>query len=239
MNNEGNGYARGIDLFWRDNKYSFKNIQAITADAGGTKKKRVTVLLAEPLWSKYIKIEKAPKEPLGYANLGLTYMRMDGELKQSEKWINSALNLVPKNPDIRFLLAKIYEMTNRRKKALNIILDVVGDHSNHVPSLFQLSLYLMNDENGKIQQSALKYLTKLTNSLSGNIAAEFYLIESLLNNNENEKAFDRLSHVQQILPMLSDQSKKLIYKIFEFLRDGNTADAYASTIMLHNLIKPK
>ncbi|MBH49772.1 MAG: hypothetical protein CMG69_03365 [Candidatus Marinimicrobia bacterium] len=184
-------------------------------------------------------IEKAPKEPLGYANLGLTYMRMDGELKQSEKWINSALNLVPKNPDIRFLLAKIYEMTNRRKKALNIILDVVGDHSNHVPSLFQLSLYLMNDENGKIQQSALKYLTKLTNSLSGNIAAEFYLIESLLNNNENEKAFDRLSHVQQILPMLSDQSKKLIYKIFEFLRDGNTADAYASTIMLHNLIKPK
>ena len=34
-------------------------------------------------------IEKAPKEPLGYANLGLTYMRMDGELKQSEKWILS------------------------------------------------------------------------------------------------------------------------------------------------------
>ena len=85
-------------------------------------------------------IEKAPKEPLGYANLGLTYMRMDGELKQSEKWINSALNLVPKNPFIRFLLGKIYDMTNRRKKALNIILDVVGDHSNHVPSLFQLSL---------------------------------------------------------------------------------------------------
>ena len=32
------------------------------ADVGGTKKKRVTVLLAEPLLSKYINIENAPKD---------------------------------------------------------------------------------------------------------------------------------------------------------------------------------
>ena len=43
-------------------KYSFKNTHAIIADAGGTKKNSVTVLLADPLWSKYINIVKAPKE---------------------------------------------------------------------------------------------------------------------------------------------------------------------------------
>ena len=43
-------------------KYSFKNTQAITAEVGGTKKNSVTVLLAEPLFSKNINIEKAPKE---------------------------------------------------------------------------------------------------------------------------------------------------------------------------------
>ena len=43
-------------------KYSFKNTKAIIAEVGGIKKKRVTVLLAEPLCNRYINIEKAPKE---------------------------------------------------------------------------------------------------------------------------------------------------------------------------------
>ena len=54
-------------------------------------------------------VKTAPNEPLGYANLGLTYMRMSGKLKQSEEWLQKALELVPNDPDIRLLLAKVYE----------------------------------------------------------------------------------------------------------------------------------
>ncbi len=32
-------------------------------------------------------IDIFPDEPLGYGNLGLTYMQMSGELKQAEKWL--------------------------------------------------------------------------------------------------------------------------------------------------------
>ena len=59
----------------------------------------------------------ADEEPLGYANLGLTYMRMSGELQQSEEWLQKALLLAPDHPDILFLLAKVYELTGRHPKA--------------------------------------------------------------------------------------------------------------------------
>ena len=55
----------------------------------------------------------ADEEPLGYANLGLTYMRMSGELQQSEEWLQKALLFAPDHPDILFLLAKVYELTGR------------------------------------------------------------------------------------------------------------------------------
>ena len=44
-------------------------------------------------------VETAPKEPLAYANLGLTYMRMSGKLKQSEESLQKALKLVPNDPN--------------------------------------------------------------------------------------------------------------------------------------------
>ena len=59
----------------------------------------------------------ADEEPLGYANLGLTYMRMSGQLLQSEEWLEKALLLAPDDPDIMFLLAKVYELTGRQPKA--------------------------------------------------------------------------------------------------------------------------
>ena len=57
-----------------------------------------------------LKISKT--EPLGYANIGLAYMRMQGELKKSEEYLDTALVLAPDNPDIIFLLSKIYECSH-------------------------------------------------------------------------------------------------------------------------------
>ena len=43
-------------------KFSFKNIQAIDAVTIGIKKNKDTVLLAELIFIKYIKIENAPSD---------------------------------------------------------------------------------------------------------------------------------------------------------------------------------
>ena len=72
----------------------------------------------------------ADEEPLGYANLGLTYMRMSGELQQSEEWLQKALLLAPDHPDILFLLAKVYELTGRQPKAKVALDRILDKHPN-------------------------------------------------------------------------------------------------------------
>jgi tetratricopeptide (TPR) repeat protein len=54
-------------------------------------------------------IELAPKEKLGYANLGLVYLRM-GRYPEAEKQLLEGINIDPKDPDIRLILATVYEM---------------------------------------------------------------------------------------------------------------------------------
>ena len=60
-------------------------------------------------------VQIAEGEPLGHANLGLTYLRMNGELKNSERALNNSLKLSPNNPDILFLLTNVYELTDREQ----------------------------------------------------------------------------------------------------------------------------
>ena len=43
-------------------KFSLKNIHAIIAVTGGIKKNKLAVLLADPVFIKYISIENAPKD---------------------------------------------------------------------------------------------------------------------------------------------------------------------------------
>ena len=66
---------------------------------------------AEKEFIKYIKL--APKEKLGYANLGLAYLRM-GKYPEAEKQLSKAITIDPKDPDVRLILATVYQMNDER-----------------------------------------------------------------------------------------------------------------------------
>ena len=80
----------------------------------------------------------APKEPMGYANLGLTYLRMSDEFENAERWLQKALVIEPDHPEIRFLLAKVYELTDREPLAINTLEKTLSKHPNHILTLYQL-----------------------------------------------------------------------------------------------------
>ena len=88
--------------------------------------------------------ELAPKEPLGYANLGLCYMRSDDELDKSEGYFNKAIELDPNNPNIRILLAIFYELSNNDSLAFQILKQIEEISPNHIKTLFKLSQYFNN-----------------------------------------------------------------------------------------------
>ena len=62
-------------------------------------------------------IDLAPKEKLGYANLGLTYLRM-GKYPEAKKQLQKAIKIDPKDPDIRLILATVYQMKDEPDKAI-------------------------------------------------------------------------------------------------------------------------
>ena len=125
-------------------------------------------------------IEIAPNEPLGYANLGLTYMRTSGKLKQSEESLQKALKLVPNDPDIRLLLAKVYELTNRESQAVTALENTLKKYPDHLRSLYQLALYYSKIQDPSSKEKAAENMARVVDILPGNIAATLRLVELLL-----------------------------------------------------------
>ena len=161
----------------------------------------------------------ADEEPLGYANLGLTYMRMSGELQQSEEWLQKALLLAPDHPDILFLLAKVYELTGRQPKAKVALDRILDKHPNHVRTLYQQGLYFSKSNDPSDLKKAEGHFMTVSKKLPGNIASSLRLIELLINDENHSDALFHLQTLQQTLPRLSDDSSKLIRKILDLLHN--------------------
>jgi len=183
-------------------------------------------------------VKIADEEPLGYANLGLTYMRMSGQLLQSEEWLEKALLLAPDDPDIMFLLAKVYELTGRQPKAKTALDKILDRYPNHIRTLYQQGLYFSKSSDLSDQKKAEDYFITVNNKLPGNIASSLRLIELLINDENHSDALYYLQALQQTLPRLSDDSNKLIRKILDLLHKQETSKAKTPLIMLHNLLKP-
>ena len=147
-------------------------------------------------------VEIAPEEPLGYANLGLAYLRMAGELEQSEKWLLSALRLKPEDPDISLLLTKVYELTQRESRAVSTLETVLKKHPDHVRTLYQLALYYTKMPDPKAQERATACLAQVVNAIPANVAARLRLIELLLRGDRPGDAIQQMETIRQTLPEL-------------------------------------
>ena len=183
-------------------------------------------------------VKIADKEPLGYTNLGLTYMRMSGQLQQSEEWLKKALVLAPDDPEIIFLLSKVYELTGRQLDAKNSLENILKNHPYHIRTLYQLGLSYSKSNDPNDLTKAEHYFSKISNKLPGNIASSLRLLELLVNDENNSDALYYLQTLQQTLPNLSDDSNNLIRKILAHLHNEEASKAKIPLIMLHNLLKP-
>ena len=181
----------------------------------------------------------AKNEPLGHANLGLAYLRMDDELDNAKSALEKALELSPKNPDIKFLLAKVYEIEGLEKQSLSILKNIVTETPEHIKSLYQLGITLSKSLDPNDRELAITSLKRACNILQGNIASSLKLIELLIDTDRSDDALFQLQTLQQTLPLIPKDANELLRTILEFLHEGNSAKAKVPLVMLHNLLKPK
>ena len=66
-------------------------------------------------------IHIAPEEPLGHANLGLAYLRMNDQLVNAEKSLDQALKLSPNSSEIKFII-KIFLSKLKMNKSFSLLI---------------------------------------------------------------------------------------------------------------------
>jgi len=179
----------------------------------------------------------APKEPLGYANLGLTYLRMSDEFENAEKWLQKALVIEPDHPEIRFLLAKLYELTDREPLAINTLEKTLSKYPNHILTLYQLVQFYSQKKIPTLITKTEEYLIKIVNSLPANLVAKLKLIELLIKNSKPSNAIYYMETIRQVLPQLPDGSLDTFQNSLELLYNGNIEKSYVPALMFHNLMK--
>ena len=117
-----------------------------------------------------------------FHNHGLTYLRMSDEFENAERWLQKALVIEPDHPEIRFLLAKVYELTDREPLAINTLEKTLSKHPNNILTLYQLVQFYTHKQTPILITKAEEYLTKIVNSLPANLVAKLKLIELLIKN---------------------------------------------------------
>ena len=122
-------------------------------------------------------INIAPAEASGYANLGWAYLQSPGKLDSAEIMLQRAMKLSPDNPDIAFLAAKLYELTNRTSEAIEVLQNTKSKYPDHVLTLYQLSEYYRQHTTPPDFQKAEELLQIIVGVLPGNVAAQLKLID--------------------------------------------------------------
>ena len=185
-----------------------------------------------------ILIEIAPEEPNGYANLGLSYMRMSNRLKESEIWLKKAFEIFPKNPEIRLLLSEFYQLSDNDREAMNLLEQSILYSPNHRQTLYELALLhsKMQDSDSKVK--AEKYMRRLAEALPSNLVVNFKLIELLLENHNYDEALYYLEIINQTLPELPRGAGELMKRILLSLKNEDKHSAFAPVMMLNNILRP-
>jgi tetratricopeptide (TPR) repeat protein len=180
--------------------------------------------------------ELAPREPLGFANLGLVRLRQ-GNYDDAEHSIRQALDLDRSDPDVRLLLAKVLELTGRVAEARQVLEGTLSETPAHLKSLYALAQLSADATEPEERDRRAGYLDRLVALAPANLPARLRLIEALL---ESDRPDDALAHLEQLhaqIPELPPQAVPFFDQAVEHMRAGQASAAVRPTLVLANFLR--
>jgi len=152
---------------------------------------------AEQQFRKVIAL--APRDPLGYANLGLTYLR-GGRYGDAESQLERARRLDPANVEVALMLAKLYSLTNRREQARRL-LEPLATEPRALYALAEL-----DREDGNAQRNAER-LRQVLERAPANLAVRLQLAGAFLSIGAADSTRRYLEDVRQLRPEPPHEAK--------------------------------
>jgi tetratricopeptide (TPR) repeat protein len=180
--------------------------------------------------------ELAPDEPLGFANLGLVHLRQ-GNYEDAERSIRQALELAPTDPDVRLMLAKALELTDRMDDARRVLEGTLSDTPGHLKSLYALAQLSAGRDDPEDLGRREEFLGRLLELAPANVPARLQLIEALLQADKPDEALADLEQLQAQIPELPPQAVPFFDEAVEQMRAGRTSDAVRPMLVLTNFLR--
>ncbi len=189
---------------------------------------------AEKEFLKFIKL--APDEKLGYANLGLAYLRM-GKYPEAEKQLFKAIKIDQKDPDIRLLLATVYQMNDEREKAVSELEKALKFAPDHIKILYDLSELYSAGSDEESQQQRKKFLLLLVEKAPENLVPRLNLTEIYIRNGDTDKAIEQLEIIQKQFPEFPKEAINYYDKTLSLLKKPDKENAFIQFTIFHNYLK--
>ena len=181
-------------------------------------------------------IEMAPDRVLGWANLGLVYLRQ-GRFEESEVQLRQALRIDSHNADAALLLAKAFELAGRPEQAVSVLQETLAHSPHHIRSLSALIRIRRTLGGAGSEEQLQRLASALVEQSPGNLSARLNLIGISLSNG---RAIESVVHIEQIrrqVPELSGEAAILYEQALSHARSGNAEAALSPMVAVHNMLK--
>lgn len=179
----------------------------------------------------------APREALGFANLGLVYLLLE-EHAQAERHAKKALALAPDDPDIRLLLAQVFRETERAAMAREELETTLERTPEHVRTLYALVELSAASDDQAVRQRGRQHLTRLVGLLPANLAVRLQLIEALLRAGDTERATGHLETIRRLFPDPPPGALPFYEEALRLSRAGQAQEALSPAARFHEFLKP-
>ncbi len=187
--------------------------------------------------AEFVKLTKiAPDEPLGFANLGLVYLRMDNYPK-ALKQLDQAVKLDPNDADIRLIRSKAYELNNENEKSVNELEAALEFAPEDPRVLYQLADLYSKGQDDNAKNKRIGYLQQVVANSPLNIVPRLQLIEMLLQQGRSDEALQNLEEIGQQFPEFTPEAAEFYKKTIAALHNNEEKEALTSLLIFHNFLK--
>jgi len=161
-------------------------------------------------------VAQMPNDPVGFANLGLTYLR-GGRYAEAESQLSRARRLDPANVEVGLIAAKLYGLTGRPADARRILEGLPRD------AKVQYALAQLGE--GGPTVGGLRTVLDLA---PGNLVVRLQLVDLLVRAGEADSAARHLEDVRRLRPAPPREAQPQLDATIRYLRAGNLTSARGS-----------
>jgi len=178
----------------------------------------------------------APDQALGYANLGLVYLR-EGRYRDAEAQLRRAAGLDSADSDVDLMLASVYQQTGREADAHRAIDRVLRRDSTDIRALYALAALAARSADPSERQSRESLLRHVMARAPANIVVRLELVDLLLEGGAAGDAAGELEALERQLPQLPREAARFFERALVLARSGRAAEAAAQARLFHRAME--